>query len=333
MNPPITYGTLCSGIDAVSLAWEPLGMVPVFSAENAVFPSKVLAHHWPDVPNLGDITAIDGIAIDGTGEYMMVDVLWGSLPCQDFSDAGKKKGLNGSRGALTLAGLRLVDEIDPPVFVFENVEGLLTEKKTNAFGQFLGRLAGEACELLPPGGTWSDAGYVSGPRRAIAWRLLDAQHFGLPQQRVRLFVVACPHAYGIDPRDILFERVAPGATAGERQGGEAYPVAGAPGCALAYGLAIRGRKHGQQLEERGPISNCLRASQGGSDKGMVLVWTPDGWRARNMTAVECERSMGIPDNHTLIPGASESARLHAIGNSLPVPIVQWIGERILKVFA
>lgn len=323
----IPYATLCSGIEAVSLAWEPLGMEPVFFCDNAEFPSRVLAHHWPQVPNLGDLTAIDGWRFRDK-----VTVLWGSLPCQDFSDAGKKRGVNGTRGALTLAGIRVVDEVDPPVFVFENVKGLLSERKTNAFGQLLGRLAGRNEALLAPGGTWTDAGYVLGPRRDIAWRVLDSQLFGLPQQRERVYVVACDRACGIDPRDILFEPDPPADLARKLAGCGPYPVAGAPGCADAYGLAIRGRAHGQQIEERGPISNCLRASQGGSDKGMVLVWTPGGWRARNMTALECERAQGIADNHTLIPGASESARLHAIGNSLAVPVVRWLGERILRQF-
>lgn len=295
----------------------------MFFAENATFPSKVLATRWPEVPNLGDILAIDGAAYRGK-----LDVLWASLPCQDFSQAGKQRGVHGKHGILTLAGLNLVDQIDPPVFCFENVHGLLTERKTNAFGQFLGRLAGEVDPLVAPGGRWSNAGYVLGPRRRIAWRILDAQHFGLPQQRDRLFVVASPAAGGIDPRAVLFEPGTPGSAAGQRTQGQAYALAGTPGCAAAFGIAIRGRPHGQQIEERGPIANCLRASQGGSDKGMGLVWTARGWRVRTFTPVECERLQGMPDHHTLVPGASDSTRYHAIGNSLPVPVVRWIGERV-----
>lgn len=317
-----SYATVCSGVEAVSLAWEPLGLKPVFFSEIEAFPNKVLAAHWPQVPNLGDMLAINGADYRG-----LVDVLWASFPCQDFSEAGKQRGVDGKHGILTIAGLNLVDAIDPPVFCFENVRGLLTNGK-NAFGQFLGRLAGEDEPLVAPGGRWTDAGYVLGPRRRIAWRVLDAQHFGLPQQRDRVFVVATPTG-GADPRAILFERGASEYARRQRQGREPHPVAGAFGSARAYGVAIRGRQHGQQIEERGPISNCLRASQGGSDKGTILVWEGGRWRVRLLTPVECERLQGMPDDHTAVDGASDGARYHAIGNSLPVPVVRWIGERIL----
>jgi DNA (cytosine-5)-methyltransferase 1 len=320
---PLTYATVCSGVEAVSLAWEPLGLKPVFFAEIEAFPNRVLARRWPQVPNLGDMLAIDGAAYRS-----LVDVLWASFPCQDFSEAGKRAGVGGKNGILTIAGLNLVDAIDPPIFCFENVKGLLSDDD-NAFGQFLGRLAGEDDPLLPPGGRWTNAGYVLGPRRAIAWRLLDAQHFGLPQQRDRVFVVATPRDGGRDPRAILLEQGPVPDLVGQRLQGGQDPVAGAPGGASAYGVAIRGRKHGQQVEVRGPISNCLRASQGGSDKPAILVWEAGGWRLRNCTPVEAERLMGMPDGHTDVDEASDTDRYHAIGNSLPVPVVRWLGERIL----
>jgi DNA (cytosine-5)-methyltransferase 1 len=318
----LTYATLASGVEAVSLAWEPLDFRPVFFSEIAAFPNKVLAARWPQVPNLGDMLLIDGASYRGE-----VDVLWASFPCQDFSEAGKQRGVAGKNGILTLAGLNVVDAIDPPFFCFENVRGLLSDK-LNAFGQFLGRLVGEDDPLVPPGGRWTDAGYVLGPRRYVAWRVLDAQHFGLPQQRDRVFVVACPAASGIDPRSVLYEYGKARNPEGQRPEGRAVPLAGTPGCASAYGVAIRGRKHGQQIEERGPIANCLRASQGGSDKAQALVWTGEAWRVRNLLPVECERLQGMPDGHTGIDGASDTDRYHAIGNSLPVPVVHWIGERI-----
>lgn len=319
----LTYATVCSGVEAVSLAWEPLGLRPLFFSEIEAFPNRVLAARWPKVPNLGDLLKIDGGAHRGA-----VDVFWASFPCQDFSEAGKRKGVNGRNGILTIAGLNLVDAIDPPVFCFENVRGLLTQKD-NAFGQFLGRLAGDGDPLLPPGGEWTDAGYVLGPRRRVAWRVLDSQHFGLPQQRDRVFVVASPSASRFDPRAVLFERGTKGDFVRERLGRRPAPLAGTPGSASAFGVAIRGRKHGQQLEERGPIANCLRASQGGSDKPQALVWDGEDWLVRNLMPIEAERLQGMPDNHTLIPGASDTDRYHAIGNSLSVPVVAWIGKRII----
>ena len=330
------YATLCSGVDAPSLAFEPLGAQPVFFSEIDPTPNKVLAHHWPHIPNLGDMLTIDGLPYRDR-----VDVLWASFPCQDFSEAGEGKGISGDKGILTLAGVRLVDEINPPVFVFENVRRLLN-MKDNSFGQFLGALAGEYGPLVPTGDRWSDAGYVRGPRRAIAWRLLDAQHFGLPQQRERILIVACDRASGLDPRDILFERRAASDADVERPDRRAAAERRNDAGPATWGVAIRGRTHGgverQQVEQGGVISHCLRASQGGSDKEILL--TPDAtgqYVLRLMSPLEAERCMGMPDNHTLVPNGkkkmSDSARLKMIGNSVAVPMIAWLGQRIVAARA
>lgn len=117
--------------------------------------------------------------------------------------AGLRRGLEDERGNLALEFVRIADEIDPTFVVWENVPGVLSDRG-NAFGCFLGALAGEVSQLEPPGGRWANAGYVLGPCRAIAWRILDAQYFGLAQRRKRVFLVACPRN-GADPRTILFE--------------------------------------------------------------------------------------------------------------------------------
>ncbi len=323
------YATICSGLEVPSLAWKHLDWEPVFFAENATFPSNFLRHRYPKVPNLGDLLTIKGARHRGK-----VDVLWASFPCQDWSEAGGRKGVGGKTGYLTLAGVNLVDEIDPKVFCFENVHGILTHP-SNAWGLFLGRIAGEDFPLLPPGGRWSNAGYVRGTRRAVAWRTLDAQRFGLPQQRVRVFLVACP-LDGADPRDILFERTTDADTPFERPAGGTEPVEGTIGSPdPAWRIAIRGRTikgfYGQQIEQGDEVSNCLRASQGGGDKAYVLCRDEDRYRVRLLTPLECERLQGMDDDYSLIPGATEGARYHAIGNSLPVPVVRWIGERIDRV--
>lgn len=210
-DPPIDYGSVCSGIEAASVAWEPLGMRPAWFAEIASFPSAVLAHHHPRVPNLGDMTRI-AEQVRG-GAVLAPDVLVGGTPCQAFSIAGMRNGLSDPRGALTLKYTELANAIDhvrtrqnkvPAVVVWENVPGVLTDR-ANAFGHFLGALAGERRELQPPGSRWTDAGCVYGPQRAIAWRILDAQHFGLAQRRRRVFVVASARS-DFDPAEVLFER-------------------------------------------------------------------------------------------------------------------------------
>ncbi len=169
------YGSVCSGIEAATLAWQSLGWSPAWFSEIEPFPCAVLAHRYPDVKNLGDMTAI--AAQVGTGEVDAPDVLVGGTPCQAFSVAGLRAGLDDARGQLTLSYVELANAIDAKrrergekeiILVWENVPGVLSSKD-NAFGCFLAGLAGESEELQPPGGKWSDAGCVYGPQRTIAW--------------------------------------------------------------------------------------------------------------------------------------------------------------------
>ncbi|MCM7929983.1 MULTISPECIES: Dam family site-specific DNA-(adenine-N6)-methyltransferase [Enterobacter cloacae complex] len=204
------YGSVCSGIEAASKAWEPLGWKPAWFSEIEPFPSAVLAHHWPEVSNLGDMTKIvDAVR---TGDVEAPDVLVGGTPCQAFSIAGLREGLSDDRGQLTLSYVELANAIDAKrrergepeaIIVWENVPGVLSSKD-NAFGCFLAGLAGESSELQPAGGKWTHAGCVSGPERVIAWRVLDAQFFGVAQRRRRVFVVASARK-GFDPAAVLFE--------------------------------------------------------------------------------------------------------------------------------
>lgn len=204
------YGSVCSGIEAATVAWHSLGWIPSWFAEIEPFPCSVLAHHYPDVPNLGDMTKIKKSVLQGRVEAP--DVLVGGTPCQAFSVAGMREGLDDSRGQLTLEFVRLANAIDfirsrrnqkPSIIVWENVPGVLSSKD-NAFGCFLAGLAGEDSELQPSGKKWSNSGCVFGPERTIAWRVLDAQYFGLAQRRKRVFVVASARK-DIDCTKILFE--------------------------------------------------------------------------------------------------------------------------------
>ncbi len=207
----IQYGSVCSGIEAATVAWHPLGMEPAWFAEIEPFPCAVLAHHYPEVPNHGDMTRLATKVLTGT--IPAPDVLVGGTPCQAFSVAGMRAGLADPRGALTIKYVELADAIDHVrasrgdpecVTVWENVPGVLSDRG-NAFGCFLGALAGEDSELQPSGKRWTDAGCVYGPKRTIAWRVLDAQYFGLAQRRRRVFVVASARR-GFDPCEVLFER-------------------------------------------------------------------------------------------------------------------------------
>jgi DNA (cytosine-5)-methyltransferase 1 len=205
----ITFGSVCSGIEAASVAWHPLGWRAAWLAEIEPFPSAVLAHRYPEVPNLGDMTTLpDRIR---SGEIEAPDLFCGGTPCQAFSVAGLRRSLDDARGNLSLTFCEIADAIDsvrlaagkPASIIFwENVPGVLSTAD-NAFGCFLGALAG--CDTaIVPSGRWTDAGLVAGPQRTVAWRVLDAQFFGLAQRRRRVFVVASARD-GFDPAAVLLE--------------------------------------------------------------------------------------------------------------------------------
>jgi len=204
------FGSVCSGIEAATVAWHGLGWRAAWLAEIDKFPSAVLAHHYPQVPNLGDMKTITRRVL--TGEVSAPDVFCGGTPCQAFSVAGLRESLADERGNLTLKFVEIADAIDHVrnrrgegecIVFWENVPGVLSTKD-NAFGCFLAGLAGEDEPLQPPGQKWANAGAVYGPRRAVAWRTLDAQYFGVAQRRRRVFVVASARK-GFDPATVLFE--------------------------------------------------------------------------------------------------------------------------------
>ena len=208
--PPITYGSVCSGIEAATVAWRPLGWHAAWFAEIEPYPCAVLAHHYPDVPNLGDMTQLARMIRDGYAPAP--DILCGGTPCQAFSIAGLRNSLEDARGNLSLVFCEIADEIDkrraadgllPAIIVWENVPGVLSTTD-NAFGCFLAGLAGEDDPIEPSGGKWTNAGCVYGPKRTVAWRVLDAQYFGVAQRRRRVFVIASARE-GFDPAEVLFE--------------------------------------------------------------------------------------------------------------------------------
>lgn len=405
------YLSVCSGIEAATVAWHPLGWTPAAFSEIEAFPSAVLAHHYPGVPNAGDFTTIHG------DEYGSIDLLVGGTPCQDFSIAGLRAGVAGERGNLTLEFLRLAHRLRPRWLVWENVPGVLssiTDDAPDHSGDGDGRWSDDANE------THAFACFLAGLQElgyGFAYRTLDAQYFGVPQRRRRIFAVG----YLGDWRRsaaVLFERhslsgyppprreagkIPPAGTLRSVNGGSDVDDARAghliastgdtAHCLNAggmgrqdyetetlitqpvYTLAIRGRGDSHELEYRtdGTANAILtpNGGRGGIGVGAIAIQEralcenpnagPDGagfrsddtaytleartvpqaacarMAVRRLTPRECERLQGFPDDYTLIPfrgkPAADGPRYKALGNSMAVPVMRWIGERIAAVEA
>ena len=402
------YGSVCSGIEAASVAWHPLGWKPAFYSEIEPFPRAVLAHHYPDVPCHGDFTTI------GAEDYGPIDLLVGGTPCQDYSIAGQREGLAGDRGNLTLEYAKLAYRKRARWLVWENVPGVFSLNAGRDFGAVLASFAGfpRGTFFAPPDGGWRNSGIVepaSPESFGLAWRVLDAQHFGVPQRRRRVFVVG----YLGDWRRaaaVLFERHSlSGNSAPRRQARSAVAALTSSGVGTCGADDNQGQAGhlipdivGQAMSAKwakgtaGPagdehhnlvpcnVAHTLRgegfdASEDGTGRGTPLVpvayplqevgkrtgiSTTDARAGigvgadgdpmftlqasaqhgigvasavRRLTPRECERLQGFPDDWTLVPvrgkPAADGPRYKALGNSMAVPVMRWIGERIASVEA
>jgi len=381
------YLSVCAGIEAASVAWHDLGWEAAAYSEIEPFPSAVLDHHYPSVPKVGDMTKYKEWDI-GT-----INLLVGGTPCQSFSVAGLRKGLEDPRGNLALVYCGILDHFKPKWFVWENVPGVLSSSGGRDFGSFLGAVA--------------QLGY------GFAYRVLDAQYFGVAQRRRRVFVVGC---FG-DWRSaaaVLFERHSlSGDSAPSREKREEVAKCITRGIGQrydsetetmisTYGISGNwiGRKPengGNAVEPMHNVSPCLtktdrhgvahpisfvldeynqtghkevcyplRTASGDGipkvnvaqpiaftteqtpkfNENQALTLTKSEAKhnqsvltemaVRRLTPVECERLQGFPDNYTNIPWrkkdeSPDGPRYKALGNSMAVPVMKWIGQRIKQV--
>lgn len=313
-----TVGSVCSGIEAASVAWEPLGFQFKWFSEIASFPAAVLKEKYPGVPNLGDMNDIPDAIIEG--KVAAPDMICGGTPCQAFSLAGWKNGLNDDRGNLTLRFVDIVEASDiarlaagkkRSIVFWENVEGVLTDK-TNAFGCLISSLAGLSDVITCT--KWPNAGMVRGPKRNVAWRVLDAKFFGLPQQRRRLYVLAGDTEFY--PENVLFEV----------HNGK---LAEFPRTELIF------HKDGHDFEVFREYTDCLYSAYGTKWNGNAAanngsLFVVQDKRIRRLSPLECERLMGFPDHYTDLPCAKKTNRYQATGNSWAVPVVRWIGKQMVQ---
>lgn len=332
----LTYASVCSGIEAVSVAWQDLDLKPLWLSEIEPFPCAVLAHHYPNIPNYGDMTTLPDRIL--SGEIEAPDILVGGTPCQAFSVAGLRNSLNDERGNLTLVFVRILNAIN----TIRRRHGL-----PDAVVLWEAALLGESKELVPTRGKWTGAGIVRSDQREIAWRILDAQYFGVPQRRRRVFLAAGSRNRRI--AEILFEQ--PGESRNFEQGRKkeeettafiessfgTYRESDLGGTVKRTGGALSGGSETLIVNIGATLSTGFGGRGVDSDQicnGNCVINFP---KVRKLTPIECERLQGFPDNYTLIPWRNKPAeqcpdapRYMAIGNSMAVPVMRWIGERVCK---
>lgn len=312
-----SVGSICSGIGAAAYAWDHLNFK--WFSEIEEFQSNVLKNHYPEVPNLGDMVKVPNLLKNK--EVPSVDLICGGTPCQAFSLAGLSKGLDDERGNLTLEFIKVVEENDKirleqgkdrSIVLWENVTGVLSDK-TNAFGSFLAGLAGFDEPIKKE--DISKSGTIKGAKRNIAWRILDAKFFGVPQQRRRVFLMAGDTNF--KPENILFEESVNCLDVD-------YPK---------YDLFFT--KDESKYEVFREYTDTLYSAYGTKWNGNAAAYNgslfvKEDDELRRLSPLECERLMGFPDDYTNIPGSSRTKRYQGTGNSWAVPVVKWIGEKLLS---
>lgn len=363
----IRYLSVCSGIEAFSKAVEGLPYSAAGFSEIDAFPCAVLAARYPFVPNMGDMTKINGWALRG-----QVDLLVGGTPCQGFSVAGLRGGLNDPRSGLAGHYVRLAAELRVPWLLWENVPGALSSSGGGDYRAFVSAL--------------DELGY------GLAWAVLDAQWFGVPQRRKRLFLVGRLGDWR-GPGAVLFEpgRVcgnppprlskregdAPGAERRAGEGGQPDVCRTMTSSGAGFARVDGRAEHdcGTIVLQPNEVSATLCASGAGTDRpsaqgsqeGFCVMsiktdntgangsnmsdapvsYTLDTLKPpavfplvaplpRRLTPVECERLMGFPDGWTDITfqgkPARDALRYRALGNSMAVPVMRWLAEGMLEFF-
>jgi DNA (cytosine-5)-methyltransferase 1 len=369
MKSHMRYASVCDGIGAAHVAWQPLGWECAWTSEIEPFPAAVVDHHWK-LKNLGDMTKLTEEMLNECGP---VSLLCGGTPCQSFSVAGLRKGLEDPRGNLALRFTQLVGVIRPQWVVWENVPGVLSSGNGRDFGTFLGALA--------------ELGY------GFAYRVLDAQWFGVAQRRRRVFVVA--HA-GDWRRAaaVLFEReslfgnpptrgterqriaVSPSLRAqsnssrrddtqafipaispalkardckgpssdGDGDGATLVPIVfkenmSTPSWAWEQTEKLQAENHAAVAMCNSDTIGTIRSNtrNNSSPKTEAAMHVMHGMAVRRLTPRECERLQGFPDGYTDVTyrkkPAADGPRYRALGNSMAVPVMAWIGKRIAEVEA
>jgi DNA (cytosine-5)-methyltransferase 1 len=365
----MNYLSVCSGIEAATVAWHHMGWKPVGFSEIEKFPSQVLAHHYPQVTNFGDMTKYKEWKLNDS-----IGLLVGGTPCQSFSVAGLRKGLDDPRGNLALTYVGILDKFRPKWCVWENVPGVLSSGNGRDFGAFLGALG--------------ELGY------GWAYRVLNAENFGVAQRRRRVFVVGCLGSWESASK-VLFESESLSGN-NQKGRGKKEEITSSIRTSIVYGgsnpecadtvtskwakgsggpsgnecglfvahKVYENHPSDSRVKEMGEVCQTVTSTWGMGGGNIPFVQKTyalqgagstsqnangNGYKeeqsytlnvtdvhgvatnmaVRRLTEVECERLQGFPDNYTNIKeNCPSGVRYKALGNSMAVPVMRWIGERI-----
>ena len=300
-------GSLFAGIGGFDEGFRRAGMTTVWMVEIDPWCRRVLARHFPEAQLFEDVRAV------GRDELEPVDLICGGFPCQDLSVAGRRAGLAGERSGLFFEFARILDELRPRWVVIENVPGLLSSNRGKDMGTVLWTLG--------------ELGY------GWAYRVLDAQYFGVAQRRRRVFIVGCL-GDAASAVQVLFEPEScerdtpPRRTAGRVAA--ALPASGA-------GTSRTGNERTEvsflvapTLSTKNEVASSSTQRQRWMEQSAAMFGA-----VRRLTPRECERLQGFPDDWTLIDGdkTPDAPRYRALGNAVAVPVAEWVGRRIMLVDA
>ena len=353
VSKELTLGSLFDGIGGWLLAARHAGVTPVWSSEIEAFPLSVTERHFPGVKQLGDITKID------PDEIEPVDIICAGSPCQGLSVSGKRKGLDDERSGLFRTATEIIRRMRertegqyPRFFVWENVPGAFSTNKGADFRAVLEEI-GQTEIPMPPNGKWANAGMVECEDCQIAWRVLDAQHWGVSQRRRRIFLVA--DFTGQRASEILFESEGVRGDFTTSTGTREGTTGGTADCAR---IAVYDMTHADEVmrpvkDDIVPTLNArmgtggnqvpvahIYGAQSFSDysRGTAATLSVGGGNRRNLAAsssivrrltpTECERLQGLPDGYT--EGGSDTARYKALGNGMAQPCADYVIERIAR---
>ena len=254
----MTLGSFFDGIGGALLAAQHADITPVWASELESFPKSITEKHFPNVIHLGDITKIDPDTLPP------VDIICAGSPCQDLSIAGKREGLNGERSGLFRTAINLIHRLrertgKPRFFVWENVPGAFSSNKGADFRAVLEEI-GQTEIPIPQNGKWANAGMAELPKCQIAWRILDAQYWGVPQRRRRIFLVADFAAYDRRAGEILFEREGMSGDTAASEGAGEGSTRGSADCARTSGAQAYSFDSlaSNSMKSSNPHSGCRR---------------------------------------------------------------------------